>query len=550
MLTLKWQKIKVLKDSYELLEDVLLANRNINPDSKESFFSPKIWDLHDPFLFEEMDACVDRIIKARDDKERVVVFWDYDVDWVSSTAMLVKFFHEIWIQVSYRLPHRVTDGYWLKSYFFDDLKENKVSLVVTVDCWTRDIEALNHANSLWIDVIITDHHTVPEIIPQNIIWLINPKNPKSKYPNKWLSWSWVAFKLLHALSLRIFGKAEVEGMIKKYIDFAMLWTIADCMELKWENRVIAYLWLKQLKHTNSHWLKKLLEWSDLNNLDADVVWFKVWPRLNAAGRMDTPYKALKVLLAWEQNLDEALAEIENLNLKRKESVEKFIRIAKDKVDTSKNVIFYDSKDIEHGIIWLIAWRLCEAHNKISIVLKDEWEKLVWSVRWPSFLSLIPLLDSCKDLFEVYGWHDQAAWFTIPKKNFVEFAKKIEHWVKKYIINVDSTKTLIIDTVVSIKDVDSKMLLLLNRMMPYWIGNQKPLFLLKNIKFDQISYLWKDQKHLKFAINWSKLEFKAFWMWEHYSKLVRCGEIAIVFELEKNIWNWRESLSLNIKDIII
>ncbi|EKE27839.1 MAG: hypothetical protein ACD_3C00143G0001 [uncultured bacterium (gcode 4)] len=550
MITLKWNRIKILKDNCPDLESALLENRNINSEMKESFFSPKFSDLHDPFLFGEMESWTNRIIKAKENSERVVVFWDYDVDWVSSTAMLVKFFHHIWIQVSYRLPHRVTDWYWLKSYFFDDLQKNKVSLVVTVDCWTRDIDAINYAASLWIDIIITDHHTVPEIIPQNIISLINPKNPKCKYPNKGLSWSWVAFKLLHALAVKLFPENEVEWIIKNYIDFAMLWTVADCMELIWENRVIAYLWLKQLKHTNSHGLKKLLEWSDLDNMDADVIGFKVWPRLNAAWRMDTPYKALKVLLAWEQNLDEALAEIEDLNLNRKESVERFLRIAKDKADISKNVIFYDSKDIEHWIIWLIAWRLCEAHNKIAIVLKDEWEKLVWSVRWPAFLSLIPLLDSCKDLFEVYWWHDQAAWFTILKKNFLEFAKKIEHWVKKYIVNKDSTKTIVIDTIVDLKAVDSKMLLLINRMMPYGIWNPKPLFMLKNVRFDQVAYLWKEQKHLRFSINWSKLEFKAFWMWEHYSKLVRSNWYAIIFELEKNIWNWRESLSLNIKDIVI
>lgn len=550
MKTIKWSKIKILWDPKKKIIDNLLETRKITPQESGVFFSPWIEQIMDPFLFRDMGKAVNRILEAKEKKERVVVFWDYDVDWVSSTAMLVRFFHEIWIEVSYRIPHRAHDGYWLKKHFFDDLSKNKVTLVVTVDCWTRDAEAIDYAKWYWIDIIITDHHTTPEKLPENVVALINPKDPSCNYPNKDLSWSGVAFKLLHAVSETIFDKKDSEKMIKKYIDFAMLWTVADCMRIVWENRVIAYLWLKWIKNSSSSWLKRLIEWSEPEKLDADIIWFKVWPKLNAAGRMDTPYKALKVLLAWESNLDEAMNEIENLNTKRKLSTERFSKHAKEVVDSRKNVIFYESCEIEHWIIWLIAWRLTEAFNKVSIVLRDEWEKLIASVRSPSYISIVKELEKCSDMFEAFWWHDQAAWFTISKRNLKEFKSKIELLVSEKIKWSDTSKILEIDAEITLKEINAELLGFIEKMRPFGYWNPKPLFFMNNVMFDWIDYLWKDKKHLKMIISSTRIEFKAFNLWEYMDKLKVAEGIWLVFEIERNIWRNKESISLNIKDFVI
>lgn len=177
---------------------ILRENRNIDVNNI-AFFSPKISDLHDPFLMPDMEKAVNRILIAREKNERIVIFGDYDVDGVSSTAILVKFLTEIGCQVSYRLPHRVHDGYGLKGYFFDELAEKNVRLVITVDCGTRDIEPIRHAKSLGIDVIVTDHHAVPEEIPTEVIALLNPKRTDSNYPFPNLAGAGVAFKLLHGI---------------------------------------------------------------------------------------------------------------------------------------------------------------------------------------------------------------------------------------------------------------------------------------------------------------------------------------------------------------
>lgn len=203
MYTLSGNQVHILSESVENLEETLRKNRKITPENEENFFSPSIEHLHDPFLLPDMEKAVKRILEARERQERIVIFGDYDVDGVSSTAILVRFLVDIGCSVSYRLPHRVHDGYGLKSYFFDELATKHVKLVITVDCGTRDIEPIRHAHSLGIDVIVTDHHAVPDLIPEEVIAIINPKRRDSTYPFRDLAGAGVAFKLLHAVAMRI-----------------------------------------------------------------------------------------------------------------------------------------------------------------------------------------------------------------------------------------------------------------------------------------------------------------------------------------------------------
>ncbi|MDD2487062.1 MAG: single-stranded-DNA-specific exonuclease RecJ [Candidatus Gracilibacteria bacterium] len=551
MQTIKGYKIKLNEENIDLdIIQILLKNRGIQENDLEKYFNPDFNDLFDPYLLEGMDLAVNRILEAKIKGERVMIFGDYDVDGVSSTAMLVRFFAEIGINVSYRLPHRANDGYGLKKHFIDEMAEKDVSLLITVDCGTRDIDVIEYAIDKKIDVLVTDHHFVPETVPNNLIALINPKLKNSRYPNSNLSGSGVAYKLLHAVSERIFNEKEKLKMLKKYIDFAMLGTISDCMPLIGENRVISFLGLKQIKDSCSCGLKKLIEGSDPEKMDGDVIGFKVGPRLNAAGRMDSPYKALRVLLVGEQNLTEALEEIENLNAKRKISTEKFIKIASDSADIEKNAIFFDSTEIEHGIIGLIAGRLSQAHNKVAIVLKDEGEKLVASCRSPEHINIISVLEEFKEMFIVFGGHDQAAGFSILKENFNVFKDRFEERIKNLSCDLDSTKYLDVDLSLSLQKIDFELIKNIEKMRPFGYSNPKPLFLIENLEFNSIEYLGKDQKHLKFLTDLKGIDIKAFGFGEYIDNLRNSEKISLIVELEKNVWNSRESISLNIKDIIL
>ncbi len=265
--------------SVDELRDRMIARRGIV--DTERFFAPDFSHLSDPFLFPGMDRAVDRVLHARQTGERVVVFGDYDVDGVSATALLVRFFHEIGVQVSYRLPHRVRDGYGFRAHFLDDLSEKSVKLIITVDCGTRDTDTIATARSRGIDVIVTDHHSVPETLPDALA-VLNPRLPDTSYPFPGLSGAGVAFQFLHAVALQIFSHDEIVHILRKYIDLAALGTIADCMDLVGENRVIASLGLSQMRESCHPGLARLVGERLSDGLESDVVGFHIGPRLNAA----------------------------------------------------------------------------------------------------------------------------------------------------------------------------------------------------------------------------------------------------------------------------
>lgn len=509
----------------------------------------KFEDLHDPYQLKDMEKAVKRIKEAKEKGERVMIFWDYDVDWVTSTSILMHFFVKVWFDVSYRVPHRVKDGYGMKKYFIDEMKELWVNLIVTVDCWTKDLDVISHAVSLWIDVIVTDHHAVPDVISDEAIAIINPKRDDCNYMYKNLAWAWVAFKLVQALAPEFLEKSEVEKYLKSTIDIAAIWTVADCMRLTWENRIIVQEWLRQIKNCRSIWIRKLL-WDKLNDdLDADIFGFTIWPRLNAAWRMDTPYKAVNLLLNNWQNIDKIIADIEKLNEERKYFTKQFVDDALNKVKREDNIIFYVSPAIEHWIIWIVAWRLTEQFFKPSIVLKDEWDKLVASCRSPEYFSIVDILTKYSEYFISFGGHKQAAWFSISKEKFTEFRAKILNEVNSLDFS-KYKKEIIIDKVVDLNELWFGFLSKINKYKPFWLGNEKPLFLVKNLNYEKLEFLWNWRDHLRFTTkHWFKIF--AFFMWDFYEEIKRSKRpVSLIFDISEDTWMWNRNLMLKVVDIIL
>lgn len=542
-ISLKWNIIHY--DINTLSQDIeeILQTRFQNNELEKS-----LKDLYDPYLLKDMDKAVKRILQAKQNNERVIIFGDYDVDWVTSTSILMHFFKKIWLQASYRLPNRMTDGYGMKSYFMDELASIWVSLVITVDCWTRDVEVVKYAKTLWIDIIITDHHAVPEVIPDEAIAIINPKRLDCEYPFKFLSGAGVALKLMMALSDEFFTKEESLKYLIETIDIAAIGTVADCMPLIDENRIIVLEWLKQIKNSRSTGIRKLIEEKINNDLDADIFWFLIWPRLNAAGRLDSAYKAVNLILNNGDKIDEIICDIENINNKRKELTKIFTIDALGKTNNIDNVIFYDSKEIEHWIIGIVAGKLTEKFHKPSIVLKDEWEKLVASCRSPEYFSIVEYLEKYKDYFLHFGWHKQAAGFSISKEKFEDFKNKFTQELN----NLDFSqhkKIINIDKIILPENFWFHFLSLIKKFKPYGMWNLKPIFLFKDFEILKIEYLWKTMEHITIK-NKYWISIIWFWLWDYFESIKWLNKIDIIFDFMEDEWMGKKQLKAKIIDICI
>lgn len=505
-------------------------------------------DLHDPYLLQDMDKAIERIKKAKEKGEKVMIFGDYDVDGVTSTSLMVHMLKKLWILVSYRLPHRVEDGYGLKTKFVDEAVELWVDLLITVDCGSRDREIVTDAKNKWLDIIVTDHHSVPEDMPLEAVAFVNPARPDCSYPFTGLAGAGVAFKIVCALAREYFPEKIANDYIKESIDVAALWTVADCMQLVGENRVIVSLWLKQIKYSRSNGLKFLVEDRINEDLDGDIFGFHIGPRLNAAGRMDTPYKAVNLILNNGETLMDTIREIEWLNELRKSKTAEFVEYALENINPKDNIIFYDSPDISHGIIGIVAGRLTEKYFRPSIVLIDEWDKLVASCRAPEFYSIVDLLEKHKEYLIAFGGHKQAAGFSISKEKYPEFREKILSELNALDFSVHK-RTLHIDASIKLDEIGFKLLESIAKFKPFGMGNPVPKFLIQDFEIEGVKFLWKWRDHLKFE---SRYGFKifAFGMGEYYEEIKSAGRCDVICELAEDNWQGKRGIMIRVVDVVI
>ena len=546
------QKISIKKNiiSYDETSD----NQNIEEILMKRFDDPlelerTIDDLHDPFGLKDMDKAVERILQAKQNDEKVMIFWDYDVDGVTSTSILMHFFKKIGIKASYRLPHRVNDWYGLKDYFVDECKELGVSLIITVDCGTRDIDVIKHAKKLWVDIIVTDHHAVPDEIPEEAVAIVNPKRPDCDYPFKGLAGAGVAFKVMCAVASEVLDFEEYEEYIRESIDICAIGTVADCMTLTGENRLIVIEWLKQIRNSRSRGIRRLIEDKINTDLDADVFGFVIGPRLNAAGRMDSPYKAVNLILNNGETLEKTLHEIENLNEQRKFQTKMFVEEALQKVNPKDNLLFYYSAAIEHGIIGIVAGRLTEQFYRPSIVLKDEWDKLVASCRAPEYFSMIEVLEKYKDYFIAFWGHKQAAGFSIAREKFWEFKTKI--LAELNAINFrEHKKEIKVDKLVALNELGFGFLYKINKFKPYGIGNTKPVFMVEDLQFTSVEILGKNSRdHIHFKTPHG-YKIYGFWFGQYLEEIKKAEKIDLIFDMSEDVWMWKKNLMLKVVDIVI
>lgn len=528
----------------------IIVNRHVvNDEDVRIFITPTRDDFHNPFLFKGMDIAVDRIIKAINNKEKILIYGDYDVDGITSTTVLKKYLMDRGITVDTYIPNRLHEGYGLNKNAIDTIKERNIDLIITVDCGISAIEEVNYAINLGMDVIVTDHHEVGDKLP-NALAVIDAKRKDNTYPFRSLAGVGVVFKLIQALSIKLEIKPEE---YLKYLDLVCVGTISDIVPLEGENRTIAKLGLMLIKVTRNLGLRELIKSSGYKEIDSNTISFGVAPRINACGRMGHEEEALKLFLAEDlESATKITKELNEYNTLR-QSTEKAIyeeavqQIEKNHLDENNSIVL-GGKGWHHGVIGIVSSKVTDKYYKPSILLSFEDNIAKGSGRSVPGFDLYEGLAKCEDLLEKYGGHSMAVGLTLKKENLENFKERFEQIAKEKNIK-ELVPIIYIDDELKLKDINMDLVKSISILEPFGEANKVPLFLIRNLKIDSIRAL-SEGRHLKltlrdenFVIN--AIGFELGYLAEEY----RIGDrIDVVGTLEINSFNGFSSIQINMKDI--
>jgi single-stranded-DNA-specific exonuclease len=537
----------------------MLSNRGFeDPIRIKSFLESNYKKgFHNPFLMKDMDKAVDRIKTAIANGEKIMIFGDYDVDGISGTAILMHTLRLLGARVSYRLPHRVEDGYGLSEKFVEDFAKLGVAVTITVDCGISCKNQVALAADKGIDVIISDHHTIPDAFPDRAYAILHPLQPGCDYPFTGLTGAGVAFKLACALLTDKFSGEEREKYLYSILDLASLGTVADLGPLVDENRIIVKYGLEALQHTKWYGLKYLKEYAGVEEnvkLDISVIGFRLGPRINAAGRIDHPYYALQLLL-YNQPDEKAklLAEhLDKLNLRRQKMVADALEELEDHFiqnHKSDKIYIAWSPDWHVGILGLLASKIVEKHARPCIVLQDFGDYMVASARSPEGFNMVEALNNHRDYLEHYGGHAQAAGFNIKKDRIDAFTEAMTRYAEEKLHAAEDKQDLNIDCELREDDINENLLSFLEQMEPYGIGNEQPRFLIRNLYPDYIKKVGKTGQHLHFRVQGAKRQYSVigFKLGEFEPFLREHQKIDLVCYLGKNTFRGNTQLQFRCVD---
>lgn len=529
----------------------ILVNREITKEEGvKVFLEPTRNDFYDPLLLPDMKKAVDRIIKAIETKEKVVIFGDYDVDGITSVTVLKKFLKERGLETGYYIPNRLEEGYGLNQNAIEKIKEEKYTLMITVDCGISSINEIEECNKLGIQTIITDHHEQAEKIP-NAYAVVDAKRKDNQYPFRELAGVGVVFKLIQAISKEL-GLEDKEYL--KYLDIVAIGTISDIVPLVDENRVIAKLGLRLVEITRNIGLKELINTLGYSKIDSNTISFGVAPRINACGRMGHQEEALKLFLT--DNIVEAKDITRNLNKYNTERQEKEKEILRQALEELKNedlenksTIVLGGDNWYHGVIGIVASKITESFFKPTILIDFEDGEGKGSGRSIPGFDLHEALNYSSEHLEKFGGHAMAVGLTIKKEEFENFKSKFEEIAK--IKNVKQIQPIIkIDSQITRKDFNFETIKEIKKLEPFGEKNERPKFLYKNLKINSIRAL-SEGKHLKLTLKDDNFMIDAigFNLGSLASEFLIGDKVDVVGTLEENNYNGMEKIQINIKDIM-
>ena len=528
----------------------LLVLRGIeNFDDAKLFFRPELKHLHDPFLMKNMQDAVDRIEKAIANKEKVLVYGDYDVDGTTSVAMMYSFLKRFSPEIEYYIPCRYEEGYGISLKGIDYAKKNNFSLIIALDCGIRAFNQVDYANEKEVDFIICDHHNPADKIP-NAIAILNPKQSDCNYPYKELSGCGVGFKLIQAYS----QKNNIDfSEISEYLDLLTVSIGADIVPMTGENRVFSYFGLKQINTQPRAGLKALMDIANkIKELSISDVVFGIAPRINAAGRIEHAKKAVEILV--EQDLDRAkkLASfIEENNVTRRNLDQNITKEALEMIDENKKSTVVFSKNWHKGVVGIVASRVIESHYKPTIVLAEKDGILTGSARSVHDFDLYEAISKCAHLCEKFGGHKYAAGLSIKKENLAEFIIAFEKVVSESITEDQLFPKIDVDMEIDIDAVDGKLFRIIKQFSPFGPQNLSPIFVSRSVVDNGYGKrIGADKSHLRINTKTASgsLAGIGFSMGDAFEKIKDYNEFDICYSINENEWNGRKNLQLMLNDL--
>ncbi len=535
----------------------LLVQRGIDSfDKAKHFFTPKLEDLHDPFLMKDMDVAVQRLLQAVEVQEKVMVFGDYDVDGTTAVALMTSFLESLGVEVLSYIPDRYEEGYGVSYKGIDKAEEEGISLIVALDCGIKSLDHVVYAKERDIEFIICDHHRPGDELPKALA-ILDPKRRDCSYPFKELCGCGVGFKLAQAMT----QKLELSfDHLRAYLDLCAISIGSDLVSVTGENRILAFYGLKELNNREGvrPGLKIIMEQANRPYFTLTDVIFVIGPRINAAGRMKHGLFAVELLLETDFiQAEKRAAEINTFNSERRETDREISELALAQIKQNKEeecpaTVVYD-QTWHKGVIGIVASRLIETFYRPTLVFTMSGDKLAASARSVKGFDVYKAIEQCKDHLLQFGGHKYAAGLTLKPEQYDSFKKRFMEVVAQMGKSVDKTPELTIDSELSFDEIDDKFYRILNRMEPFGPDNEKPVFCSKDlIDTGFAKAIGKDNKHLKFQAKDPKanktFEAIGFGLAPKLDCFEENAGLALAYQLDKNYFRGTESLQLLVKDI--
>ena len=538
---------------------LLLVQRGLTTAQEvKRFFRPSLSNLHNPFLMPDMEKAVQRLNKALGDKERILIYGDYDVDGTTAVSLVYKYLRPYSTNLDYYIPDRYDEGYGISLRSIQYAEEHGITLVIALDCGIKAIEKIAYAKERGIDFIICDHHMPDDELPDAVA-VLDPKRADSNYPYEHLSGCGVGFKFMQAFGMNNhFPFSDIERLL----ELTAVSIASDIVPITGENRILAYYGLRQINSSPSMGLKGVIDVCGLSGKEitiSDIV-FKIGPRLNASGRMMNGKEAVDLLLAKDRSVVREKSEsINQYNEERRELDKKITEEANEIINTIPNiedkkaVIVYNPQ-WHKGVIGIVASRLTEKYYRPAVVLTKSSELVTGSARSIGGFDIYKAIEGCRDLLENFGGHTYAAGLSLKEENLPAFIERFQQLAAEDSHLAQMTPQIDIDALIDLKDINTKFMNDLKKMNPFGPNNQKPVFCTYEVKdYGTSKLVGHNQEHIKLEIidgksGTSPIHGIAFGMARYYAHIKQMKPFNICYTVEENTYNGNSSLQLQVKDI--